>query len=152
MVNMYASPAYGTHQVFTEPGLDHLYEPVVELYEEEDTAVQDTAPPADDNEVDAEGYLKMRSSGEVVDQAVTEGNVGDSGTQQIVTVNNPKLVDGGLREECQNLPLASNIPVVDDQKGAEHHNDGDSPSHSDYENEDENTPTDDNAYLQVLAE
>ena len=45
MVNMYASPAYGTHQVFTEPGLDHLYEPIVELYEEEDTAVQDTAPP-----------------------------------------------------------------------------------------------------------
>ena len=24
-VNMYASPAYGTHQVFTEPELDHLY-------------------------------------------------------------------------------------------------------------------------------
>ena len=105
-------------------------------------------PPADDNEVDAEGYLKMRSSGEVVDQAVNEGNVGDSGTQQTVTVNNPKLVDGGLREECQNLPLASNDVLV----VAEPHNDGNSPSHSDYENEDENIPTDDdNAYLQVLA-
>ena len=26
---------------------------------------QDTTPPADDNEVDAEGFLKMTSSGEV---------------------------------------------------------------------------------------
>ena len=24
--SMYSSPAYGTHQVFAEPGLDHLYE------------------------------------------------------------------------------------------------------------------------------
>ena len=58
-VNMYASPAYGTHQVFTEPGLDHLYEPIDELYEEENKTLQETAPLADDNEVDAEGYLKM---------------------------------------------------------------------------------------------
>ena len=79
-VNMYASPAYGTHQKFTEPGLDHLYEPIDELYEEENTTVQDTDPPADDNEVDAEGYLKMTSFGEVDDQAVTEGNVDDTGS------------------------------------------------------------------------
>ena len=79
-VNMYASPAYGTHQMFTEPGLDHLYEPIDELYEEENTTVQDTALLADDNEVDAEGYLKMTSSGEVDDQAVTEGNVDDTGS------------------------------------------------------------------------
>ena len=30
-VSLCASPAYGTHQVFTEPGLDHLYEPIDEL-------------------------------------------------------------------------------------------------------------------------
>ena len=151
MVDMYVSPAYGTHQVFTEPGLDHLYEPIDTHIYEENKAIQDTTSPADDNEVDTESYLKMRSSGEVVDQAVTEGNMGDSGTQQTVTVNNPKLVDGGLREECQNLPLASNdipVSVVDDQKGAEPHNDGNSTLRSDYENEDENIPTDDdNAYL-----
>ena len=29
-VNMYASPAYGTHQVFAEPGLDHTYETINE--------------------------------------------------------------------------------------------------------------------------
>ena len=27
-VSMYTSPAYGTHQVFSEPGLDHLYESI----------------------------------------------------------------------------------------------------------------------------
>ena len=27
-VVMYSSPAYGTHQVFSEPGLDHLYESI----------------------------------------------------------------------------------------------------------------------------
>ena len=79
-VSMCASPAYGTHQVFTKPGLDHLYEPIDELYEEENKTLQETAPPADDNEVDAEGYLKMTSSVQVDDQAVTEGNVGDTGS------------------------------------------------------------------------
>ena len=75
-VNMYASPAYGTHQVFTEPGLDHLYEPIDELYEEETTKLQDTSSPAnDDNEIDAEGYLKMKPSCEVVDQTITESSV-----------------------------------------------------------------------------
>ena len=33
-VNMYASPAYGTHHVFSEPGLDHLYEPIDEFMDE----------------------------------------------------------------------------------------------------------------------
>ena len=74
-INMYASPAYGTHQVFTEPGLDHLYEPIDKyVHEEETTALQDATPTtAKDDETDVEGYLKMKSSSEVVDQAVTEG-------------------------------------------------------------------------------
>ena len=60
-VNMYASPAYGTHQVLTEPGLDHLYEPIDEYCEEEITTLtlQDTASPVDDDKIDADGYLKM---------------------------------------------------------------------------------------------
>ena len=36
-VNMYSSPAYGTHQVFSEPGLDHLYEPIDDIVEEKAT-------------------------------------------------------------------------------------------------------------------
>ena len=60
-VSMYASPAYGAHQVFIEPGLDHLYEPIDEFCE-------------DDNGIDTEDSLKMNPSCEVVDQATNEGN------------------------------------------------------------------------------
>ena len=77
-VNMYASPAYGTYQVFTEPGLDHLYEPIDRLHKEETTKLQDTASPGNDDndsEIDAEGYLKMKPSREVVDQTLTESSV-----------------------------------------------------------------------------
>ena len=75
-VNMYASPAYGTHQVFTEPRLDHLYELIDGLHKEETTKLQDTASPAnDDNEIDTEGYLKMKPSCEVVNQTLTESSV-----------------------------------------------------------------------------
>ena len=74
-VSMYASPAYGTHQVFTGPGLDHLYEPIDDFCEEETTKLQDTTSPAnDDDEIDAEGYLKMKPSCEVVDQTLTESS------------------------------------------------------------------------------
>ena len=34
-INMYASPAYGTHQVFTEPELDHLYERIDDIFMDE---------------------------------------------------------------------------------------------------------------------
>ena len=78
-VNMYASPAYGSHQVFTEPGLDHLYEPIDELYEEETTKLQDAASPANDNESDIENYFKMNPSFQVVDQG-NEGNEHDTGS------------------------------------------------------------------------
>ena len=63
-VNMYASPAYGTHQVFSEPGMDHLYEPIDELYEEKSTTFQDATPAVNDDETDADGYLKV--DGQVV--------------------------------------------------------------------------------------
>ena len=75
---MYAYPAYGTHQVFTEPGLDHLYEPIDDIREENTTTLQNTASPADDDNIDTEGYLKINPSCEVVDQATTEGNDGDT--------------------------------------------------------------------------
>ena len=46
----------------------------------ENTTVQDTTPSADDNEVAAEGFLKMTSSGEVDEQTVTKCNVDDTGS------------------------------------------------------------------------
>ena len=79
-VSMYASPAYGTHQVLTEPGLDHLYEPIDESCREETTTLQDTASPVDDDKIDADGYLKMNPSCEVVDQAAINGNECDTGS------------------------------------------------------------------------
>ena len=79
-VSMYASPAYGTHQVFTEPGLDHLYEPINNFHKENTTTLQDITSPAHDDKTDTEGYLKMNPSCEVVDQATTEGNNDDTGS------------------------------------------------------------------------
>ena len=67
-VHMYASPAYGTHQIFTEPGLDHLYEHIDEYCK-------------DDNGIDTEGYLKMNPSCKVADHATTKGNDGNTESQ-----------------------------------------------------------------------
>ena len=46
-INMYASPAYGTHQVLTEPGLDHLYDRIDDGFM--DRAIQS----ADDNNMES---------------------------------------------------------------------------------------------------
>ena len=77
-VSMYASLAYGTHQVFSEPGMDHLYDRIDESYKEKSTTLQD-APKADDDETDVEGYFKMKSSFEVADQVVIESSVSETG-------------------------------------------------------------------------
>ena len=76
-VSMYASPAYGTHHVFTEPGMDHLYEPIDESYREKSTTLQD-APQADDDEAGID-YIKMNPSFKAVDQTTEEtaANVDD---------------------------------------------------------------------------
>ena len=127
-INMYASPAYGNHQVFAEPGLDHLYEPIDD---EMTTALQDTACAAGD-EVDADGYLKMKSNCEAVDQTVIEGTVGTGSSQQVAAVNNPEVIDpinGRLtqKREFHNMPLASdNTAKLGDPKKAGAHNDDDS--------------------------
>ena len=129
VVNMYASPAYGTHQVFSEPEMDHLYEPIDDC---EESALQDTDPADGDDKVDVDGYLKMKSSCEVDDQAATEGNV----------------VDTGIHLQ-PNVPLGNNIAGGDNQRLVR---DGDSPLHSDYENEDENAPSKCAPYLQVFSD
>ena len=115
-VNMYASPAYGTHQVFIEPGLNHLYEPTDESHEEETTKLQDTTSPADDdNEIDAEGYLKMKPSCEVVDQAIAESSV-VSGTCS--TFIGSKSTDDGDRDN-------KNADKEDDDKDGGKDDEGD---------------------------
>ena len=84
-VNMFASPAYGTHQVLTETGLDHLYEPIEEYCEEETTTLQDTASPVDNDKIDADGYLKMNPPCEVVDHAAINGNEDDNGSHSEIS-------------------------------------------------------------------
>ena len=76
-VSMYASPAYGTHQVFTIPGQDHLYDRIDVPFKERSTALQDP-PTVNDDETDVDGYHRMNPSCEVIDQAVTGGNVDDT--------------------------------------------------------------------------
>jgi len=69
-VSMYTSPAYGSHQIFTEPGLDHLYESLdnwtgfwnaIEQSDESDVEGIEMANEDDGaSDVDEWGYLKMR--------------------------------------------------------------------------------------------
>ena len=143
VVNMYASPAYGTHQVFSEPGMDHLCEPIDDCEMHMESTLQDVDPAAgDDDKVDVDGYLKMKSSCEVDDEAATdrEGNVGDTGTHF-------QPNDG------ENVPLGNNnIAGGDNQKAAQPHGDSDGPLHSDYGNEDEDAPPKCAPYLQVFSD
>ena len=137
-VNMYASPAYGTHQVFSEPGLDHLYERIDDSEIHKESTLQD--PAVGDDEVDVDGHLKMKSSCKI-DQTVTKGSVRDIGTHP------------GFGELTQNVPLASNnITESDNQKAIQPQDDDDSTLHSDYENEDDENASQCAAYLQVFNE
>ena len=119
-VNMYASPAYGTHQTFTEPGMDHLYEPVDKVHGKNVTTLQDTAPGTDNDEIDAESYLKMKPSCEVVDQAITKGSVVTDGCSTII---GSKSTDEYVQPLDNNLPACSikdddgNNDGVEDNKG-----------------------------------
>ena len=120
-VNMYASPAYGTHQVFTEPGLDHLYEPTDEYCEENTTTLKDTTSPAsDDDEIDAEGYLKMKPSCEVVGQATTESSVA---ADTCSTFIGSKPTDEYIQALDINLPASSIKDDDDDGKGDDKNDD-----------------------------
>ena len=90
-VSMYTSPMYST-QVFSEPGLDHVYDSIDD--DEMTTALQDTTCTADD-EVDADGYLRMRSYGEGGNQTIVEGSESNSNTQQ---GTNLQPVNGGMTQ------------------------------------------------------
>jgi len=127
-VSMYASPAYGTHHVFIEPGLDHLYEPIDELYEENSRTLQD-APAANDDETDAEGYLKMKSSCEIADQVVTKDSIDN--TEHETFLGNSQCTNEYVQapNDKGQLPTGS-----DDEDG--------------YENDDQTK----NEYLQLKAD
>ena len=73
---MYVSPAYGTHQIFTMPEQDHLYDRIDVLFKERSTIFQDP-PKINDNETDVD-ECHVNPSCEVIDEAVTEGNVDDT--------------------------------------------------------------------------
>ena len=146
VVNMYASPAYGTHQVFTEPGLDHLYE-IIDDKRCEESTLQVPNPLIEDKEIgldgleikrscevddgkavtaetNADNYLEMRSSRD--NQTVAEGIVDNAGTHQAVSTGKPKLT---LHNDERNMS----------EVGCNQREDNNSPQHSDYENEDEDT-------------
>ena len=76
-VSMYASPAYGTHQVFSIPGQDHLYDRIDAPFKERSTTLQDP-PTINDDENDVDGYHRMYPSCKATDEAVTGGNVDDT--------------------------------------------------------------------------
>ena len=76
-VNMHASPAYGAHQVFTEPEEDHLYDQIDTSLKERSTTLQDP-PTINDDENDVDGYHRMYPSCKATDEAVTGGNVDDT--------------------------------------------------------------------------
>ena len=110
-INMYASPAYGTHHVFAESGMDHLYEPIHDyLHEEDSTTLQDATPAAaNDGETDVEGHLNMKLSSEVVDQAVDQASVGNT---ESYTMNDTN--DEYVQAADDNLPTATNESDEDD--------------------------------------
>jgi len=128
-VNMYASPAYGTHHVFIEPGLDHLYEPIDE---EKSTTLQD-APAANNDDTDADGYLKMKSSCEFDDHAVNEGNVNHTGIHEVFNE----------QTSIQSISIDKGSIVNTQEEIKQQAND------SDYENEDLNVPKD-AGYLELF--
>ena len=76
-VSIHASPAYGNHQMFSVPEQDHLYDRIDASLVERNTIFQDP-PTINDDETDVNGYQRPNLSCEVIDQAVTKGNVDDT--------------------------------------------------------------------------
>ena len=72
---MYASPGYGTHQAFTEPGLDHLYDQADESHLVKSITSHYASTLYIDDKADVDGYLRMNPSFEVNQQTVTEMRV-----------------------------------------------------------------------------
>jgi len=93
-INMYSSPAYGTHQVFSEPGMDHLYEPIDDGVLEKSTKLDDKLQ----DEIDSEGYLHMVKSDEASAQ---NGTTEDA--------------DEYLRMDGEQQDLQNEIPTIEVQ-------------------------------------
>ena len=137
-ISMYASPAYGTHQVFTEPGLDHLYDRIDESYREKSTALQDP-PQAEDYETpidikinpsvvdptvteetdvvdqeettDVDDYIKMNSSCKVADQLVSEETESDVDDYMLMDLS-PKPVDQSATDHDEYIQPAGDEDLL----------------------------------------
>ena len=100
---MYSSPAYGTHHVFSEPGMEHLYEPIDELGIEISTTFQEAATvTVDDKETDVDGYFKIKSSCKADDKSITESNT------QCNTGNNNDISDEDYVQAADDLHTDTN--------------------------------------------
>ena len=113
---MYSLPAYGTHQVFSESEIDHLYESV---HKEKGVTVtlQETAIiTADDEEIDGDGYFRMNSS--CKSDAITEETVSDTKHN---TGNNNDISD---EEYVQAADDKDHLPIgtKDEDDGYEYEN------------------------------
>ena len=73
-ISMYASPAYGTHHVFSEPGMDHLYDRIDGSYRKKATVLQNSLQ-ANDDDTTADDYIKMNSFTKVTDRKPVVQNV-----------------------------------------------------------------------------
>ena len=92
-VDMYASPAYGTHQVFAEPGLDHIYDTI-------DVELQ-SAPPMEssDDKGDQDSYLTMAGDRDQDQEMI---NVQPSADQDDTPFNNSNNTDDDSHSEYEN--------------------------------------------------
>ena len=127
-INMYSSPAYGTHQVFSEPGLDHLYEPIDDATEdlERATELHVTTPIEDavlekstefndgpQNEIDSERRLKVAKSDEATAQNDTS-----SITEEYLRMDREQLEnENHTTEACNDEDNQSDTGYVNDDEG-----------------------------------
>ena len=108
-VTMYTSPAYGTHHVSSEPGLDHLYEPIDELHKEKSTTFQEAATVT--TETDVDGYVKINSSCKADDKAIAEGNTQcNAGNDNVIS--DEEYIQAADDKDC--LPTDTNDGDIND--------------------------------------
>ena len=127
---MYASPAYGTHQFFSEPGLDHLYESINDNIEE-NTA----AEPFDDAVMEKSTEFNNGPENEIDSQKMGKS---DEPTAQIYTCS---ITQDHLRMVGEQLDLENENLITE-----AHNDDENSQSDTDYVNDDKDTAP----YLRVL--
>jgi len=126
---MYSSPAYGTHQIFSEPGLDHLYESINDNIEE------NTAKPFDDAVIEKSTEFNNGPENEIDSQKM------DKSGEATVQIHASSSTEDHLKMLGEQLDLENENLITD-----AHNDDEDSQSDTDYVNDDKDTAP----YLIVL--